>query len=188
MTQPLHLPSFAMGTPRKSNLDISRHNRGYTGLRSLAGQTWTNNILKPGTHCPPSSMCNHWKCSTWLWSTQNWHPFYLIRGSDGDVPCQGPCLYHHAHRKMVKQRFLCYIRKQVKQFSKLVVNRCSRFDLSEWSQTSHLVWSLTATPGNATIETMPRWDTILDVTSPDGCSYQRSLLSTDRLRMQKQLM
>ncbi len=67
-------------------------------------------------------------------------------------------------------------------------SRCSCIDRSEWSQTSHLAWSPTTTPGNVTIKTMPRRDAILDATSLDGCSYWLSPFSTDRLMAQKQLM
>jgi hypothetical protein len=67
-------------------------------------------------------------------------------------------------------------------------SRCSHFDKSEQSQTLHLKWSPTTTPGNATIKTMPRQDAILDTTSLTGCSYWLSPFSTDRSMMQKQLM
>ncbi len=180
------LPCFAMGAPHKLNLDISRHNGGYTGLRSLVQKTRTN-ILTPRTRCPPSCMCNHWKRSTQLWSTRNWHPFSLISSSNGDVPCQCPCLYHHAHQQMVKQRCPSLNQKTSRtNFPITLQSRCSHYDLSEWSQTLHLVWYPTTTPDIITITTMPRRDTILDATRPSGCSYQRSLFSTDWSTMQNQ--
>jgi hypothetical protein len=52
--------------------------------------------------------------------------------------------------------FLCYIRKQVKLFSKHVAKQMLMFDLSEQSQTLHLAWSPKRTSCNATIAKMPR--------------------------------
>ncbi len=128
---------FAMGTPYKSSLDISRHNGGYTGLRTLAQRHTGINIFTPGNSCPPNSMCNNWKRSPWLWSTQNWHPFSFIRSSDGDIPCWRPCLYHHAHQQMVKWCFPLLHRKQVEQFSKHVAKQMLMF------------WSFRTIPGIA---------------------------------------
>ncbi len=62
-------------------------------------------------------------------------------------------------------------------------SRCSRFD----PYIALRVVPMTA-PGNVTIATMPRRDTILDATSPNGCSYRHSLFSTDQSTTQKQLM
>jgi hypothetical protein len=73
--------------------------------------------------------------------------------------------------------FVCYIRKQIKQFSKHIAK-----------QMLHLTWSPTTTPGSATIKTIPRQDAILDATILDGCSYRFSPSWTDQSMMQKQLM
>ena len=84
--------------------------------------------------------------------------------------------------------FIHFIRTKLNFFPIMLQSRCSHFDLLELSQTSHFAWSLTMTPGNATIVTTPRRDTILDTTSPGGYSYQGSLFSTDQLMAQKHLM
>ncbi len=73
-------------------------------------------------------------------------------------------------------------------FQSMLQSRCSCFDCSEQSQTLHLKWSPTKPPGNATIKTLQRQDTILGATSLNGCSYLLSSFSTDWSMMQKQLI
>jgi hypothetical protein len=56
------------------------------------------------------------------------------------------------------QVMLSFVKSENKSnnFPNMLQSRCSSFDLSEQSQTLHLVWTPTTTPGNVTIAAMPR--------------------------------
>ncbi len=83
---------------------LAKHNKQYTGMHSFAPWQTQQDCINISVNGAPCGKQGSRERPPWFQAKRNRNALPSFRNSDGDVPCWGTGLHHHANRQMVEWR------------------------------------------------------------------------------------